>query len=207
MTWSHDPRIPPLSLQTPRLLLRPWRETDREEFLRVQEVSASFWRPWMPAATPGETGDQLFDRTLQLALRGMDAGTQLRLVAQLQCGRLAGFFSIAEIVRGVFQCGYAGWRVSADVAGQGLATEGVRGLLDLALAAPPRGLGLHRVQANIIPSNLASLRVAGKCGFRREGLAARYLKIANQWQDHVLFAKTVEEHASSYIDRRPPPAA
>jgi ribosomal-protein-alanine N-acetyltransferase len=50
------------------------------------------------------------------------------------------------------------------------------------------------VQANIIPGNLPSLRVAQKCGLRREGMAPRYLKIAGQWQDHVMTAKTIEEH-------------
>jgi len=60
------------------------------------------------------------------------------------------------------------------------------------------GAGLHRVQANIIPSNLASLRLAERAGFRREGLAERYLNIAGEWQDHLMYAKTREEHSFRY---------
>ena len=56
-------------------------------------------------------------------------------------------------------------------------------------------LGLHRVQAAVMPNNPASLRVLDKAGFRREGLAERYLQIAGVWADHVLFATTVEEWA------------
>ncbi len=183
-----------LELQTPRMLLRTWRDTDRAEFVRVNQISRELWLPWTPTASPGRTLDQEFDRTFEASRSGMQTGSHCRLVGQLQNGCIAGFFSLSEIVRGVFQNAYAGWRVSADVTGQGYATEGVQALLDLAFAPPPCGLELHRVQANVIPTNAASLRVAAKCGFRREGYAPRYLQIAGEWQDHVMFAKLADEH-------------
>jgi ribosomal-protein-alanine N-acetyltransferase len=37
------------------------------------------------------------------------------------------------------------------------------------------------------------MRVLEKAGFRREGLALRYLQIDGRWQDHYLFAMTAEE--------------
>ncbi len=194
MTWPAHPALPDVTLRTPRLVLRNYLPSDRAGFVRVHEVSAAYWRPWLPAGLPGESYDDVFDRTLEAARRGQAAGTQCRLVATLHTGQLAGIFSLSEIVRGAFQNAYGGWRVSADLAKQGIGTEGVNGLLDLAFAPPPVGIGLHRVQANIIPGNLPSLRVAQKCGLRREGMAPRYLKIAGQWQDHVMTAKTIEEH-------------
>lgn len=194
MTWTAEPALGEIVLRTPRLILRNYHESDRDEFIRIHQASADYWRPWVPVSLISEPPDLLFDRVLEGARRGQAAGTQCRLVATLHNGTLAGIFSLGEIVRGVFQCAYAGWRVSADLAGRGLGTEGVHGLLDIAFAQPPVGIALHRVQANIIPSNLASLRVAEKCGFRREGYAPRYLKIAGEWQDHVMTAKTVEEH-------------
>jgi ribosomal-protein-alanine N-acetyltransferase len=200
MTWGiAEPGFAALSLRTPRLLLRTWRPEDRDEFVRLSRVSAEFWRPWMPAVAPTDSLDVQFDRSLAVCERGLASGTHLRLVGELEGGRLAGFFSLGEIVWGVFRSAYAGWRVGADVAGQGLATEAVTGILDLAFAPRPHGLGLHRVQANVIPTNAPSLRVAEKCAFRREGLALRYLKIAGTWQDHVMFAKTVEEHQLVYL--------
>ena len=194
MTWSAEPALGEIVLRTPRLILRNYHDADRAEFIRVHNVSADYWRPWLPASLLSEDPGMIFDRALEAARRGQTAGTQCRLVATLHDGRMAGIFSLGEIVRGVFQCAYAGWRVSADLVGQGIGTEVVNGLLDIAFAQPPVGIALHRVQANIIPSNAASLRVAEKCGFRREGFAPRYLKIAGQWQDHVMTAKTAEEH-------------
>jgi ribosomal-protein-alanine N-acetyltransferase len=45
--------------------------------------------------------------------------------------------------------------------------------------------GLHRIEANIMPRNAASLRVVEKAGFHREGLAKKYLKINGVWEDHI----------------------
>jgi ribosomal-protein-alanine N-acetyltransferase len=194
MTWSAEPALGEIVLRTPRLILRNYHESDRAEFVRIHHVSADYWRPWVPVSLLNDPPEVMFDRILEAARRGNAAGTQCRLVATLHDGRMAGIFSLGEIVRGVFQSAYAGWRVSADLVGQGIGTEGVNGLLDVAFAQPPVGIALHRVQANIIPSNVASLRVAEKCGLRREGYAPRYLKIAGEWQDHVMMAKTAEEH-------------
>jgi ribosomal-protein-alanine N-acetyltransferase len=48
--------------------------------------------------------------------------------------------------------------------------------------------GLHRIEANILPRNLRSLRVAEKLGFVNEGLSRRYLCINGVWEDHIHMA-------------------
>ncbi len=53
-------------------------------------------------------------------------------------------------------------------------------------------LGLHRVQAAVVPENTASARVLEKAGFREEGLARRYLFLDGQWKDHRMFARTAD---------------
>jgi [ribosomal protein S5]-alanine N-acetyltransferase len=176
-------------LRTARMTLRPLESADRVEFVRVHRVSADSYGPWLPALAPGETWDDVFEQSLAKAERD----NQLRLVGQMPDGCIAGFFALAEIVRGFFQCAYASWHVNVEVAGQGYASEGVRGLLEIGFDADS-GLNLHRVQANIIPTNVRSIRLAERVGFRREGLALKYLKIAGEWQDHLMFAKVVEEH-------------
>ncbi|MFR2405064.1 MAG: GNAT family N-acetyltransferase, partial [Eubacterium callanderi] len=54
-------------------------------------------------------------------------------------------------------------------------------------------LGLHRIEANIIPRNRASLRVAEKLHFRNEGLSSKYLKINGVWEDHIHMVLLNEE--------------
>jgi ribosomal-protein-alanine N-acetyltransferase len=186
-------------LQTEHLLLRPLIAEDRHEFVRVHETSAQHFGPWMPSADPEQSLDYFFDMELAVTDAEIANGSGLRLAGLTADGCIAGFFSLTQIFRGAFQNAYAAWRVSADQIGRGLATEGVLGLLDLAFEESAPGLSLHRVQANIIPSNLASIRVAEKAGFRREGTATAYLKIDGRWQDHHMFAKICDEHTPIYI--------
>ena len=189
--------LAPISIRTPRLVLRALSKEDRAAFVHAQQVSAAFWAPWSPALEV-DSPEALFDRQLARTLSGLETGKDLRLAAFLDDGRLAALLGLNEIVRRAFHNAYAGWRVAADVVRQGIGTEAVAALLDVAFAPAPQGAGLHRVQANIIPENLPSLRLAEKVGFRREGFARAYLHIAGEWRDHVMFAKVAEEHGTVY---------
>jgi ribosomal-protein-alanine N-acetyltransferase len=148
---------------------------------------------------PGETFEQTFEKTLAKANKGAEESTEFRLVGFTRDNELVAFFGLMQIVRGAFENAVASWCVHSEFTKRGLCTEGVMGILDMAFAVPPVGLGLHRVQANVIPTNLASVRVAEKVGFRREGLGRNYLKINGEWRDHVFFAKLSAEHSIRYL--------
>lgn len=182
--------------QTARMYLRPIRPYDKEEYIRVIKLSRDFHQPWSPRLPPEIHEEDLFER----AISRHESGECSRYLGILPDDRIAGFFNLNEIVRGCFQNAYMGWMINLEVAGQGFATEGVAGLLDLAFSVE----GLHRVQANIIPRNIRSIRVAEKNGFRREGLALRYLEIDGQWEDHWMYAKLADEHPRlTSLVRRP----
>jgi [ribosomal protein S5]-alanine N-acetyltransferase len=100
-----------------------------------------------------------------------------------------GDISISQIARGIMQSCVLGYKIDRDHTGRGLMTEAVDGTVKLAFTQ----LGLHRVEANIMPSNIASQRVVEKLGFEREGYSRRFLKIDGDWQDHVRYAKLGDE--------------
>ncbi len=183
-----------LTIRSPRLVLRPLIEADRAEFLRVLAVSRDHLAPWSPAMEPGETDDLHFSRQLARTNEGIARGSDYRFSAWQHDGRLAGTFNLNNIVRGAFQNAFAGWWLSVDATRQGYGFEALDALLTHAFRPVPHGIGLHRVQANIIPTNQRSVRLAERVGFRVEGLARAYLKIAGEWQDHVMFAKLASEH-------------
>jgi ribosomal-protein-alanine N-acetyltransferase len=198
--------IPGVHHETARLVLRMLEPSDRQECVRFQVVSREHLRMYSPLRPAGQSDDAFFDEQLAKARLAMERRDGLRLVAVVRpgvagledhAGRHAGYFNLNNIVRGVFQSADGGWRVSAELIGRGIATEGAMALLDLAFAPEPRGLGLHRVQANIIPDNRPSRRVAEKCGFREEGLGRRMVMIGGVWRDHVMYAKLADEHTSS----------
>jgi ribosomal-protein-alanine N-acetyltransferase len=111
---------------------------------------------------------------------------------------LIGRIALNNIVRGVFQNAYVGYFVGKDHNGVGYATEAVRILAVHAFA----DLSLHRLQAAVMLDNPGSMRVLEKAGFRREGVARRYLQIDGTWADHVLFALTSEELSTAGPPRR-----
>ena len=102
---------------------------------------------------------------------------------------LAGRISLNNVVRGAWQNASLGYFIAQSEQHKGLMTEAVRAVTRFAFDV----VGLHRLDAAVMPRNPGSLRVLEKTGFRREGSVLRYLKIAGTWEDHVLFARTVED--------------
>ena len=177
-------------IQTARFTVRPLDLPDRAEFVRAVGASRALHDPWSPLRPEDVDDDRLFSRQWEQHA----AGRCVKLVAVAADGRIAAFVNLNDVVRGVSECANAGWSVNAEFAGQGVATEAVTAMLDIAFADGPAGLGLHRVACGVMPENTRSLRVAEKCGFRREGFALKLIKIAGLWRDHVLFAKLAQEH-------------
>jgi ribosomal-protein-alanine N-acetyltransferase len=104
-------------------------------------------------------------------------------------GDLVGVANIGEIVRGAFHSAYLGYYAFAPHAGRGYMTDG----LELVLARAFRRYRLHRVEANIQPTNARSIALVKRLGFRLEGYSPRYLKISGRWRDHERWALTREE--------------
>jgi ribosomal-protein-alanine N-acetyltransferase len=57
-------------------------------------------------------------------------------------------------------------------------------------------LKLHRIEANIQPENVASLKLVKRVGFVLEGYSRRYLKISGRWRDHERWAILAEDWKS-----------
>lgn len=179
-------------LDTERLLLRPLRESDRSEFLRVVSISRSHLEPFSRLHLEGETDHQLFERQLRLCHEGEGHGTAWRRIAVLGDGRIAGAFNLSAIRRGLcFEADASLW-ISADLLRRGLATEGLIAVLDFALADPPRGLGLGRVNAAIMPGNHAGIALASRVGFRKQSGAKVSIRLGDRWEIHELYERAVE---------------
>jgi ribosomal-protein-alanine N-acetyltransferase len=189
---------PPTHIRTARLLLRPIVADDRDAFIDLLTASKDHFAPWWPLPLPGDTPTIIFERQLERQAIDHATGLGFRRGAFLRdgpsSGALVGLVNLGQIFRGPFLSCFIGWSIDVRHIGHGLAPEAVNGMLDAAFSPEPLGLALHRVQANIMPRNAASLRVASKCGFRHEGLAKAYLQIAGAWEDHEMFAKLVSEH-------------
>src|SRR5687767_14163714 len=141
------PMMSAFRIESPRLILRTLTPDDRDAYVAAEHASAEFWRAWSPAMPDGEDAspDGLFAPTLDRIRKDQTLGDGIRFAGFTANGDIAAFVSINNIVRGVFHCGYMGWRVSAPFARQGYGAEAVTAVLDFAFADQPAGLGLHRV--------------------------------------------------------------
>ena len=177
-----------------RVYLRKPAARDRDEYLTLRRRSAKFLRPWEPLPLRGSTAAKQFAEWLRTSRRGRH---EKLLVCRIQDGVLLGAININEIVRCPSQSACLGYWIGAPYARQGYMTEA----LQLALRHAFRNLGLHRVEANIMPANHASIALVRRAGFRREGQSPRYLKIAGRWADHERWALLVEDWRplSSYL--------
>lgn len=116
------------------------------------------------------------------ALADREQGRSLPFVIEVD-GRLAGRVTVSNIVLGPLCSGSLGYWVARDVTGRGVATTAVRQVIDECFTDH----GLHRLEAGTLVDNLASQKVLERTGFTLIGLAPRYLRIAGQWRDHLLF--------------------
>lgn len=101
---------------------------------------------------------------------------------------IVGVINMGNIIRGLLQGAYLGYYAFAPHAGKGLMSEGMQLVLKHAF----QKLRLHRLEANIQPGNQASIRLARRCGFVREGFSRRYLKVNGRWRDHERWAILAE---------------
>ena len=74
--------------------------------------------------------------------------------------------------------------------GRGIMTEAVRLVVSYAF----HDLKLHRIEAGVMPHNVASIKVLEKAGFHQEGISRKNVKINGEWQDHVLLAIINDEN-------------
>jgi ribosomal-protein-alanine N-acetyltransferase len=193
-SWGDLP-VPSLQsrLATDRLVLRPPRAEDVPALRLALRKNAQHLRPWSVSPAPGEDPSSLtsVSRAVLRYRREWKQGHAFVLVLtpRENEGRIIGRVALGGLQRGAFLNAHLGYWIDVEHEGQGLMTEAVRATTTFAFEA----LHLHRVQAAVMPKNSGSQRVLEKAGYRREGVAERYLCIAGIWEDHWLYAVTQEE--------------
>jgi [ribosomal protein S5]-alanine N-acetyltransferase len=95
-----------------------------------------------------------------------------------------GALNLRNIVRGELMSCVIGYGLAPEAVGNGFMSESIDRIVRVAFDE----IGLHRLEINIIPRNARSIAVAERCGFVREGVSPRYLKIAGRWEDHARYA-------------------
>lgn len=166
-----------------RVIIRPPAPDDCDAFLVAVRRSRAIHRNWI---NPKAKTRAAFANYLEKFEPGSHHGF---LVIHRETGGLVGVINLNDVIRGNFQSASVGYYAFAPHAGQGLMREG----LMLVLRHAFKKLRLHRVEANIQRTNQASLALAKKCGFEREGFSRRLAKVCGRWKDHERWAILAED--------------
>jgi RimJ/RimL family protein N-acetyltransferase len=186
-------------IQTARLLLRPLGEDDLEDVLAYRSRSdVCRWVPFEPMSR-SEALDRIRASLGQLT----DEGQALTVGVELPAGRAPSAVVEGQSVpRGLVigdvvlmwrsrehASAEIGYVFHPDHGGQGLATEAVLALLDIAFGT----YRFHRVTARVDARNLASLRLAERVGMRREAHLVENEWFKGAWGDEIDFAMLQRE--------------
>ncbi len=168
-------------LETPRLVLREFRESDWPRLHAIESDPEGVRYQSFGPRTPEESQDYARRHArhahqvprdtwdLVLTLRGADA-----MIGR--CG-----LGLTGDAPGDAQLWY---QIDRPLWGRGYATEAARALV----AAGFTELDLHRIWADCDPRNAASIRVLEQLGFRREGHLVENAWFKGEWVDTLLYA-------------------
>ncbi|WP_369685160.1 GNAT family N-acetyltransferase [Corynebacterium glyciniphilum] len=187
-------KTPTVETGAGRVHLRPLSRRDGRHWSEFRNADEHLLRPVEPTV-PGQWWEAHTKAMWRRNYSGLTAlaaqGVLLPFAIEVD-GAFAGQLTLGNVQHGVVCSCWIGYWVYSGFSGRGVASSAVALGVDHAMAQ----VGMHRVEATVLESNVASRRVLEKVGFREEGLLQRNLHINGQWRDHVLVGLTVEERPS-----------
>ena len=177
------------NLESRRLFLYPSRMELVEGVLDYYTRNESFLKEFEPLR---EESFYTLEEQHRLLAEDEDLENRLRFWIALKTdpSRLIGSVSLNNIIMGSFRSCFLGYKLDESALNRGYMTEAVKACTEYGF----RVLGLHRIEANIMPRNYRSARVVEKLGFVNEGFSPRYLNINGVWEDHVHWVLLDEPH-------------
>jgi len=177
-------RADPYRLTGDRVFLRPPERGDYEAWASLRAGSREFLSPWEPSWPPDALSRANFRARVTRYVEDWRTDQAYNFFIFALDETLVGGIGLSNIRRGVSETASLGYWVGEPYARQRYMTSALPLVVDFAFER----LGLHRLEAACLPSNMPSRSVLARTGFRQEGYAREYLCIAGKWQDHLLFA-------------------
>ena len=164
--------------------IRPLRIDDAAGLAALYRANRAYLAPFEPVRT-----DRFFteDGQREQIEAALGSPRELRYLVEVDA-EVAGRVNVTNVVLGASCSGSLGYWIDRSHTGRGVATEAVRQVIDECFGRH----GLHRLEASTLVDNAGSQKVLERNGFCRIGLAPRYLRIAGEWRDHLLFQRLAD---------------
>ena len=167
--------------------MRLLRASDAGALAGAYRANRDHLAPWEPQRDEDFFTPACQAARIEASLAATAAGTEVPWVLTSEDG-IVGTLSLTGIVRGPFLSAHVGYWIDARLQGRGVCSVALHTASNHARA----DLGLHRLQASVLPHNPASRAVLARADFTLIGTAPSYLRIAGTWQDHLLYQRVLE---------------
>jgi RimJ/RimL family protein N-acetyltransferase len=182
-----------IELQTERLRLRQWRDSDREAFVAMGQDPRVM--EFFPELADRATSELLIDHWQSNILRN---GWGFWAAERLDTGEFIGFVGL-QVPSKPFPfspCVEVGWRLAHSHWGHGFASEAARHSLRFGFEV----LGLDEIVSFTTLGNARSQAVMQRIGMRRDAATFEHPRIAegHPQREHCLYRLTREEWARQH---------
>ncbi len=99
--------------------------------------------------------------------------------------KIIGRISFYSIIGGSMNTCYVGYHIDKNCQGQGYMREA----LEAGCGFMFKYYKLHRIEADIIPTNEKSRNCVKNCGFEKMGYNIRFMEIDGKYQDHEMYVR------------------
>lgn len=179
-----------LPIETERLTLRKYAESDYEDLLKLQSNDDVTRFLLYESKTPDEVRESLAGRMTDVP---MDTDGQALTVAVILRETKRHLGEVVLLVHSAeHRCGEIGFVFHPEAHGHGYAAESSVELLRLGFEK----FGMHRIIGRLDARNTGSANLLRRLGLRQEAHFVRNECIKGEWTDELVFAMLTEEWAA-----------
>ncbi len=180
----------PLPATTDRLLIRDFEARDRDLEAAISENPSLFVHlPIGPRSEPDS--DAYVQARLEHKTFETVGGTVALIVETAEGGEYVGSMQLSPSVVEPLQL-QIGWIALPQHQGKGLMTEALNAVVDLVFDS----LMAHRIVAEIVGGNEASVGLAERVGFRKEDHFVRSGFLKGEWRDEIVYSMLRDERTA-----------
>lgn len=175
-----------MTYQTSRLLIKVLREDETDKVMQFYAENKEIFEKYEI-----DRVENFYTKAHQAALLRCEYNMMVRLqmarfwvFEKERPERIVGTFSFHNIRYGAYRDCELGYKFHQAVWGKGYARESIERGIDIMFDE----LGLHRIEAMVMPENMRSKRLLHSLGFALEGIKRQNVRLHGTWCDHEVYS-------------------
>ncbi len=171
--------------KTDRMILRVLPENHATDVLAFYKNNIEELKQLEPITEENMT-EQYFREVLDYELKLTREKEMLRFWASSieEPERIIGTVSFRDFAFGCYRSCEVGYKIDREYRNRGLARE----MVAFGMALVLEEYRFHRIEATVLPDNIASMRLLTSLGFEREGFMRQKIRLNGEWRDHYFYA-------------------